>query len=65
MDKKELLNELEKTLKFVESLPDGRRFFYNTGVIFIELTKEEAITKLKNEINELKLSLNNDKEVKN
>jgi chaperonin cofactor prefoldin len=64
MEKKELLNELEETLKLVESLPDGRRFFYNTGIIFIELTKEETIAKLKEEINKLKLNLDKHKEVK-
>jgi chaperonin cofactor prefoldin len=60
MDKKELIQELEETLKIVESLPDGRRFFYNTGIICIEMTKEEVIGKLREEIEKLK---SEDKEV--
>jgi len=63
MEKK--IKILEEALKLVESLPEGRRFFYNTGVLYVELTKEEAINILKDEIEKLKSNLNNNKEVKN
>jgi len=62
MDKKELLEELEETLELVKRLPSGRRFFYNTGIICIELTKEEAIKKLEEEIDRLKSNLNKEVE---
>ncbi|WP_457638784.1 prefoldin subunit [Persephonella sp.] len=43
MDEKELLKQqLEKTLHLIQSLPEDRRFYYNTGVIMVEVTKEEA-----------------------
>ena len=49
MDKK----TLEKTLEYVKSLPEGRRFFYNTGTIMVEVSKEEAIQKIKEILKEL------------
>ncbi len=49
MDKK----TLEKTLEYVKSLPEGRRFFYNTGTIMVEVSKEEAIQKIKEMLKEL------------
>jgi len=62
MDREEILKELEETLKLIKSLPDGRRFFYNAGIIYIELTKDEAIKKLQEEIERLKTNLNKEVE---
>ncbi|SNZ03256.1 hypothetical protein SAMN06265182_0333 [Persephonella hydrogeniphila] len=42
--------QIEKTLELIEQLPENRRFFYNTGVLMIELTKEEAVKLLKKEL---------------
>ncbi len=49
MDKK----TIETTLKWLETLPEGRRLFFNTGVLMIEVTKEEAIEKLKELLKEI------------
>lgn len=39
--------KIEESLKILESLPSGRKIFFNTGIVMVELTKEEAIKKLK------------------
>ncbi len=35
--------EIQKTLAFIKKLPENRRFFYNTGLLLIEISKEEAV----------------------
>ena len=44
---------VETTLKWLKTLPDGRRLFFNTGVLMIEITKEEAIQKLEELLKEI------------
>ncbi|WP_457624903.1 prefoldin subunit [Persephonella sp.] len=46
--------QIEKTLKLLEQMPENRRYFYNTGVLMIEITKEEAIKMLKKELEGLR-----------
>ncbi len=41
-----LKKEIEETIKFVKSLPDDRRFFLNTGLLCVEMNKEQALKHL-------------------
>ena len=45
--------EIEFSLKLIEQLPDDRKLFFDTGIISIEVTKEEAIQLLKEMLNEI------------
>ncbi len=44
---------LEETLRLLKQLPENRRVFYNTGILLIEITKEEAEKLLKEELEAL------------
>ncbi len=58
---KTLKQELEDTLKTVESLSEERKFFYNTGTICVEMSKQEIIQLLKAEIEEVEKMLKGEK----
>ncbi len=45
--------EIEYTLKMIKQFPDNRKFFLNTGLISIEVTKEEALKLLEEMLNQL------------
>ncbi len=45
--------QIEETLRLLNSLPENRRIFYNTGVLLIEVTKEEAKKLLEEELEAL------------
>ena len=53
--------KIEESLKILENLPSGRKIFFNTGLIMVELTKEEAIERLKQILLELENKENNKK----
>jgi len=33
----------ERIIEFLKNLPDGRKIYYNLGVLMVEVSKEEAI----------------------
>ncbi len=35
--------DIQALIEYVNSLPSGRKFFLNTGVLMVEVTKEEAL----------------------
>ncbi len=45
--------EIEETLRLLRSLPENRRIYYNTGALLVEVTKEEAINLLQEELEAL------------
>ncbi len=49
-----LRSEIEFTLRLLNQIPDDRKVFYNTGVLSIEVTKEEAKKLLEQMLEELK-----------
>lgn len=67
MDEKEkealekLKDELTETLDIVENLGGKRRYFYNTGVICVEMNKEEVVQLIKAEIEEIEKILKGEK----
>ena len=42
--------QIEETLRLLRSLPENRRVYYNTGVLLLEVTKEEAEKLLREEL---------------
>jgi len=43
MENEDLIKtQIEKTLDILKKLPDNRRVFYNTGILMVEVSKEEA-----------------------
>ncbi|RUM61020.1 MAG: hypothetical protein DSY66_03090 [Persephonella sp.] len=55
MDKKEKeIKLIEESIKKIKELPNDRKLFFNTGVIMIEVSKEEAIKLLEEKLKELK-----------
>ncbi len=46
--------EIEYTLELIEQLPGNRKLFFDTGIISIEVTKNEAIELLKQMLEETK-----------
>jgi len=48
------IKTIEKTLKFLEKLPEKRRLFYNTGILLIEVSKREAEKILKKKLEGLR-----------
>jgi len=60
MDEKEMIYQtIKKTLELLEKLPEDRRLFYNTGVIMVEVTREEARELLEEQIEELRGNTDN------
>ncbi|MEO2117777.1 MAG: hypothetical protein ABGW92_05175 [Methanocaldococcus sp.] len=54
--KSKMSKEIEETINFLKSLPEGRRIYIEMSGIWIEITKEEAINYLKKKIEEIKES---------
>lgn len=53
-DEKQLKKiQIEETLRLLDTLPDNRRVYYNTGVLLVEVTKEEAKKLLQEELEAL------------
>ncbi len=53
-DEKQLKKlQIQETLRLLNSLPDNRRVYYNTGVLLVEVTKEEAKKLLQEELEAL------------
>ncbi len=53
-DEKQLKKlQIQETLRLLDSLPDNRRVYYNTGVLLVEVTKEEAKKLLQEELEAL------------
>ncbi len=53
-DEKQLKKlQIQETLRLLDSLPDNRRVYYNTGVLLVEVTKEEARKLLQEELEAL------------
>lgn len=53
-DEKQLKKlQIQETLRLLNSLPDNRRVYYNTGVLLVEVTKEEAQKLLQEELEAL------------
>ena len=38
--------DIQGLIEYVKNLPSGRKFFLNTGVLMVEVTKEEALQHL-------------------
>ena len=55
MEEKELLEEqLKKSLELLKQLPEDRRFFINTGVLMVEVSRKEAEEYIKKELEGLR-----------
>ena len=53
-DEKQLKKiQIEETLRLLKELPENRRIYYNTGVLLVEVSKEEAIKLLQEELEAL------------
>jgi len=39
----------ERIIEFLKNLPEGRKIYYNLGVLMVEVSKEEAIKLLQEE----------------
>jgi chaperonin cofactor prefoldin len=62
MDEKQLKKiQIEETLNLLKNLPEGRRIFYNTGILLLEVTKQEAQSLLKEELEALEETQHSDK----
>ena len=57
MDKK----EIQRTLILIKKLPENRRFFYNTGLLMIEISKDEAVQILEEKLRAMKETQRNSK----
>ncbi|NPA58341.1 MAG: hypothetical protein GXN94_03485 [Aquificae bacterium] len=54
MDEKELLKEqIERTIQLIDLLPEGRKIYYDAGLVMLEVSKEEAKKLLQEELEKL------------
>ncbi len=61
-DEKQLRKiQIEETLNLLKNLPEDRRIFYNTGILLLEVTKQEAQSLLKEELEALEETQHSDK----
>ena len=55
MEEKEVIEEkIKKSLEILKQLPEKRRFYINTGVLMVEVSKKEAEEYLKKELEGLR-----------
>ncbi|WP_293447744.1 hypothetical protein [Persephonella sp.] len=55
MEEKEIIQkQIEKSLEILKKLPEDRKFFINTGVLLVEVSKKEAEAYLKKELEGLR-----------
>ncbi len=57
MDKK----EIQKTLTLIKKLPESRRFFYNTGLLMVEVSKKEAVQILEEKLRAMEETQHNNR----
>lgn len=57
MDKK----EIQKTLTLIKKLPENRRFFYNTGLLMVEVSKKEAVQILEEKLRAMEETQHNNR----